>query len=147
VSGQLRTPAAFSPSPRYPLNRRPGGPQNRYGRCGEYKHFLPLPGTELGYRARNPSLYRPSYPGSDGTDWVMHHVYSAVEEGMPLVATTHERRTRPVRISSRGGSYIAVGACSSTREQVAVQWWRECEWSVGVVRRFEWSCVLPMIRC
>jgi hypothetical protein len=43
-------------SPRYPLDRRLGGPQSRYGRCGVQKHFLPLP--RLKPRPSNPSLYR-----------------------------------------------------------------------------------------
>jgi hypothetical protein len=33
--------------PRYPLDRRLGGPQSRSGRCGEEKNLLPLPGIEL----------------------------------------------------------------------------------------------------
>jgi hypothetical protein len=37
VSGQLRAPAALPPGkePRYPLDRRLGGPQGRSGRGGE----------------------------------------------------------------------------------------------------------------
>jgi hypothetical protein len=39
VSGQLHAPAALPPgkSPRYPLDRRLGGPQSRSGRFGEEK--------------------------------------------------------------------------------------------------------------
>jgi hypothetical protein len=47
VSGQRHTPAALYPrgkDPRYPLNRRLGGPQNRSGRRGRKKNPLPLPG-------------------------------------------------------------------------------------------------------
>jgi hypothetical protein len=33
-------------SPRYPLDRRLGGPQSRSGRCGVDKNTLPLPGIE-----------------------------------------------------------------------------------------------------
>jgi len=34
-------------SPRYALDRRLGGPQNRSGRCGEKKNYKPLEGFEL----------------------------------------------------------------------------------------------------
>jgi hypothetical protein len=48
VSGQLHVPAALPPgrSPRYPLDRRLGGLQNRSGCCGIEKNPLPLPGIE-----------------------------------------------------------------------------------------------------
>jgi hypothetical protein len=48
VSGQLHAPAALpqGESPRYPLNRRLGGPQSRFGRGGEEKNSQPLPGLE-----------------------------------------------------------------------------------------------------
>jgi hypothetical protein len=38
-SGQLYAPAALPPGkePRYPLDKRLGGPQSRFGRCGEQK--------------------------------------------------------------------------------------------------------------
>jgi hypothetical protein len=52
--------------PRYPLDRRLGGPQNRYGERGEEKILDPT-GTQLRplHRpARSQSLYRLSYPGS-----------------------------------------------------------------------------------
>lgn len=32
--------------PRYPLDGRLNGRQTRFGRCGEEKDFLPLPGNE-----------------------------------------------------------------------------------------------------
>jgi hypothetical protein len=44
--------------PRYPLNRRLGGPHSRSGSCGEEKE-LAVPGIEPGHY--NPSLYRVSY--------------------------------------------------------------------------------------
>jgi hypothetical protein len=61
VSGQLHAPAAlpWGKSPRYPLDRRLGGPQRGSGRCGEEKN-LALPGIEP--RPYSPSLYRLSYP-------------------------------------------------------------------------------------
>jgi hypothetical protein len=48
-SGQLHAPAALTPgkSPRYPLDRRLGGPRSRSGRYGEEKN-LALPGNEPG---------------------------------------------------------------------------------------------------
>jgi hypothetical protein len=42
VSGQFHAPASFPPggkSPRYPLDRRLGGPQSRSGRGDEEKEF------------------------------------------------------------------------------------------------------------
>jgi hypothetical protein len=36
-------------SPRYPFDRRLGGPQSRSGRCGGVKNVIPLPGFEPGY--------------------------------------------------------------------------------------------------
>jgi hypothetical protein len=41
VSGQFHDPATL---PRYVLDKKLGGPQNRSGRCGEEKSLLPLPG-------------------------------------------------------------------------------------------------------
>jgi len=47
-SGQLRALTALPPrkSPRYPLNRRLGGPQGRSGHGGEEENSQPLPGLE-----------------------------------------------------------------------------------------------------
>jgi hypothetical protein len=36
--GQLHTPAAL---PQYPLDRRLGGPQSRFGRCVQEKNLVP----------------------------------------------------------------------------------------------------------
>jgi hypothetical protein len=48
VSGQLHAPAALpqGKSPRYPLDRRLDGPQNRSGRGGEEKNSQLPPGIE-----------------------------------------------------------------------------------------------------
>jgi hypothetical protein len=48
VTGQLHAPAALPKrkSPWYQLDRRLGGPQNRFGCGGEQKNFQPLPGLE-----------------------------------------------------------------------------------------------------
>jgi hypothetical protein len=48
VSGQLHAPAALplGDSPRYPLDRRLGGLQSRFGRCGDKKILLALMGIE-----------------------------------------------------------------------------------------------------
>jgi hypothetical protein len=57
-------PCRFIPrgkSPRYPLDRRLGGPQGRSRRCGEIIQ-LALPGIEP--EPSSPSLYRLSYPDS-----------------------------------------------------------------------------------
>jgi hypothetical protein len=48
MSGQLHAPAALPPEkdPRYPLDRRVGGPQSRSGRGGEKKNSEPPPGIK-----------------------------------------------------------------------------------------------------
>jgi hypothetical protein len=53
VSGQLQAPAALSRGKRrrYPLDRRLGGPQSRYGRGGKERTYQHLPGIE----PRSPS--------------------------------------------------------------------------------------------
>jgi hypothetical protein len=49
VSGQLHAPTALTPGKcsRYQLDRRLGGPQSRYTRCGEEKNVM-LPGIKVG---------------------------------------------------------------------------------------------------
>jgi hypothetical protein len=62
-------------SPRYPLDRRLGGPQSQSGRRGEGKFFT-LPRLEhrsLGRPARSQSLYRLSYPGSS-YDIILYYI-------------------------------------------------------------------------
>jgi hypothetical protein len=61
--------------PRYPLDRRLGGPQSRSGRCGEEK-ILDHTGT-LGRPARSQSLYRLRYPSSfqKTTLWINSECY------------------------------------------------------------------------
>jgi hypothetical protein len=44
VSGQVHVPAAL---PQYPLDRRLGRPQSRFGRGGKEKKSQPVPGIEL----------------------------------------------------------------------------------------------------
>jgi hypothetical protein len=48
-------------SPRYPLDRKLGGPQVQSARCGEKKIFL-VPGIEPRSSSRGPSRY---------TDWAV----------------------------------------------------------------------------
>jgi hypothetical protein len=74
VSGQLHVPAALPPGkvPRYPLDRRLGGPQSRSGRCGEEKN-LALHGnrTRIVQPVATP-LYGLSHPDSSmawGKNW------------------------------------------------------------------------------
>jgi hypothetical protein len=64
VSGQLHVQAALprGKRPRYPLDRRLGGPQSWCGRCGEEK--TPCRESNPGLSARSPWLYRLSCPGS-----------------------------------------------------------------------------------
>jgi hypothetical protein len=67
VTGQLHATAALPPgkSPRYPLDRKLGGPQNRSGRRGEEKILEPT-GTQ-NPPARSRSLYGLRYPVSQST--------------------------------------------------------------------------------
>ena len=63
VGGQRNAKAALPPGgvTRYPLYRRLGGPQGRYGRV---RKISPPTGIRSPYRpARSESLYRLSYPG------------------------------------------------------------------------------------
>jgi hypothetical protein len=48
VSGQLHGPATLplEKEPQVPLDRRLGGPQSQFGRCGEERNLLPLLGIE-----------------------------------------------------------------------------------------------------
>jgi hypothetical protein len=48
VCGQVHVPAAlpFGKNPRYPMDRRLGGPHSRSERSGEEKNSHPLPGIE-----------------------------------------------------------------------------------------------------
>jgi hypothetical protein len=64
VNGQLHAPASIPQrkEPRYPLDRRLGGPQGRSGRCGEENILLTLSAIEP--RPSSPSLYRLNYPVS-----------------------------------------------------------------------------------
>jgi hypothetical protein len=63
VSGQRHAPAALYPrgkDPRYPLDRKLGGPQSRSWHGGYRKNPLPLPGIEpllSGRPARSQTLY------------------------------------------------------------------------------------------
>jgi hypothetical protein len=67
VNGQRHAPAALYPrgkKPRYPLDRRLGGPQSRSGRRGQKKSPLPLLGIESrspDRPARSQTLYCLSY--------------------------------------------------------------------------------------
>jgi hypothetical protein len=58
VSGQLHAPAAFplGKRPRYPLDKRLGGPLNRSGRRGQEKIFDPT-GLEIRPLGRPASRY------------------------------------------------------------------------------------------
>jgi hypothetical protein len=69
VSGQLHTPVVLplGNNPRYPLDRRLGGTQSRYGRYGEKNNFFPLHGIEprlLDLPALSLVGNLLSYPGS-----------------------------------------------------------------------------------
>jgi hypothetical protein len=59
VSLTALPPSPQGKSPRYQLDRRLGGPQNRSGRCGKQKN-LELVESNAGRRTRSSSLYRQS---------------------------------------------------------------------------------------
>jgi hypothetical protein len=80
VSGQRHAPAALYPwgkNPRYPLNRRLGGPQSRSGRRGQKKN-LPLSGIEPRTsiaRSSSPqsdTAWATAAPGADGQSWQLN---------------------------------------------------------------------------
>jgi hypothetical protein len=60
MSGQLNARVLLyygAKSPRYPLERRFGGPQRRCNSCGEQRSVLPLPGIEPDSSVVSPALY------------------------------------------------------------------------------------------
>jgi hypothetical protein len=75
VSGQRHAPAALYPrgkDPRYPLDRRLGGPQKPvWTQRIEEKSFCPCRGSNPGRPARSQTLYCLSYPGSN--IYVLHN--------------------------------------------------------------------------
>jgi hypothetical protein len=84
VSGQLHAPATLAPgkSPRYPFNRRLGGPRAGLDDMEKWKFFT-LPGLELpppaGCPARSQALYRLSclstetetYSANKNDEWIV----------------------------------------------------------------------------
>jgi hypothetical protein len=69
VSGQRHALPRFTPpppgkDPRYPLDKRLGGPQSRSGRRGQKKNPLPCRGSNPDRTARSQTLYCLSYRGS-----------------------------------------------------------------------------------
>jgi hypothetical protein len=69
-------------SPRYPLDRRLGGPQSRSGHVQKRKS-LTLPGLELqplGRSARSQSLYRLRYPGTEVNYFSSYRTLSAIRQ-------------------------------------------------------------------
>jgi hypothetical protein len=70
VSGQRHAPAALYPrgkDPRYPLDRRLGGPQSRSGRRDWEKNPLPLSGSNLDHPIVQPVVRH-------YTDWATAHL-------------------------------------------------------------------------
>jgi hypothetical protein len=55
-------PFLFGKSPQYPLYKKLGGPQSRFGKCGMENNILPLPAIELCRPAHRSLLYQLSYP-------------------------------------------------------------------------------------
>jgi hypothetical protein len=67
-------------SPLYPLDRRLGGSQSRYGRRGEETNLAPAGNRTPAVQPLSPSLYWLSYPGSH----VKHVGVENCEEGGPI---------------------------------------------------------------
>jgi hypothetical protein len=108
VSRQLHTQAALPPGkdpyPRYPLDRRSGGPQSRSGRRGK-KKFLTLPELELrplGRPVSSQSVYRLRYPGSENyskkmTNSSYYCLYTEAKNLLGRGTLWVSRRITPVR--------------------------------------------------
>jgi hypothetical protein len=114
------TPRPLHPrerKPRFPLDRRLGGPQSRSGRRGE-ETILTLPGLErrpLGRPIRSQSLYRRCYPGT----WC---------KLLTVVCPTADTPT-----SSVGVVFLLVSLrCRALRDDKTMNDW---EWVLA-----EWSC-------
>jgi hypothetical protein len=81
VSGQRHAQAVLYPrgyDPRYPLDRRLGGPQSRSGRRALKKNPLPLSGIEPDCPARSQTLYYLSNRGSNKQLWYMIKILCSV---------------------------------------------------------------------
>ena len=70
VGGQRHAPADLSPGKtRYPLHRKPGGPQ---GRSGRVRKISPPTGIRSPDRpVHSESLYRSSYPGPPEIKYIL----------------------------------------------------------------------------
>jgi hypothetical protein len=85
VSGHLHAPAALPQikNPRYPLDRRLGGPQNRSELGVEEKNSQPPLGIESRLSDRpahsQSLLYRLSYPGSFAWQYVFEKYVTSVK--------------------------------------------------------------------
>jgi hypothetical protein len=87
--------------PRYPLDRRLGGPQSRSRRCGVQNNILPLPRVEprlLGRPTRSTSLYRLRFleiVGTEGTGTPFVVTAVALEQFTPGRRIPHSNPARP----------------------------------------------------
>jgi hypothetical protein len=76
LNSQLHAQTAFTQerAPRYPLDRRLGGPQSRSGRCREENIPCHPQESNPGRPARSLSRYRLSYPGSVDRKVILNRV-------------------------------------------------------------------------
>jgi len=70
-SGQFHAPVALYPGkePRYPLNLRLGGVQNRFGHGAEEKNSQPLPGIKHQSSSPQSSHYTAWATATSKEDW------------------------------------------------------------------------------
>jgi hypothetical protein len=129
VSCKHHAPAAYTrgESLRYQLGRRLGGPQSRYGRCGEERNLLLRPGIEPRYQ-----IVACRYTGSLGTDICESYTsplykYDQHSESfgiMPKPKSQDGKQNfvlilRPNRRTNNRSLWILTGSRSMNRER----WW------------------------
>jgi hypothetical protein len=135
VSGQLHSPTSLAPrkEPRYPLDRRLSGPKTGLDDM-EKRKFLTLPGLELRHfsrPARNQSLYRLRYPGSQNLQYCVYYVRKVC-----LSVCSHETNFYDIW-------YLGISAKLVDRLQSWLQLDknRDCIWSIQLTEYLlEWRC-------
>jgi hypothetical protein len=134
VSGQLHAPAALPPGkePRYPLDRRLGGPQSRSGRFGEEKILDPT-----GTRTPNPLVVQPI---ASRKWWSLTSTLLCVFMARCLIYETEGQLLPPKRVpqslTSSEGTNCAVknfAAFYGTRKFITV-FTRAPHWSLSWAR-------------
>jgi hypothetical protein len=114
VSGQRHAPAALYPwgkDPRYPLERRLGGPQSWSGHRGQWKNHLLLPEMKPG-QVCSRTHYWLSYPSSI-TWYKMGSIYRTMTNSTIIKIGTHEAMDflyllLPFRVNINVNKFLAV---------------------------------------